>query len=166
MYKKLVYGLTTLHLCLVTAVILRMLPLGIFNGKLEAPLACLTSVNYSAWRFAFFTPDIGKSTEIEAILSNRAGDTIRLSTNEDFRFFTHNLESENRFYGYKVHSAKDSMFIDLSARSASTFLLNEYPTMDRITYRMNGMIYPEMQEQRRDSAIIEDTFYEITFSLY
>ncbi len=37
---------------------------------------------------------------------------IRYFTLHGSKFFTHNQESANRFYSYKVHTTRDSMFID------------------------------------------------------
>jgi hypothetical protein len=165
MFRKIIYGITFLHLSLITMVIFHGLDNDRVFGILERPLAFITAVNYSAWRFAFFTPDVGKSTEVEIILRGDSNRVKRYSTLEGFEFFTSNLESANRFYGYKVHSARDSAFIDLSARSACTFLLNEHQGMDRISFTMRGIIYPKMDGFRKDSLINQAEFYRIEFEL-
>ena len=166
MFRKIVYFLTFAHLSLVTLVIFHGLDHDKLFGLLEKPLACITAINYSAWRFAFFTPDVGKSTEVEIKMRNVNGDSIRYSTLEGFKFLTANRESANRFYGYKVHSARDSTFSDLSARSVCTFMLNEHPEMDQISFTMRGIMYPEMKEFRQDSLAKKGEFYTIEFGLY
>jgi hypothetical protein len=165
MFRKIIYLLTTLHLLVVTLVIFRVLDNKKIYQAVERPFAILTALNYSAWRFAFFTPDVGKSTEVDILLENAAGKKIHYSTLQGFEFFTHNWEAANRFYGYKVHSARDSVFIDLSARSACTYLLNEHPEMNKITYTMRGIKYPDMREYRQDKKVEMGTFYQVQFGL-
>ncbi|RMG29958.1 MAG: hypothetical protein D6730_03120 [Bacteroidetes bacterium] len=165
--KKIVYSLAFAHLLLVTLVIFHGLDKITYTTFLEKPMAFLASVNYSAWRFGFFTPDVGKSTEVEIILSNDAGDSLRYSTLEGFDFFTSNWESENRFYGFKVHSAADTNFQNLSTRSACTYMLNMHPPgYKRISYSMRGIRYPKMQAFTQDSAIKKAEFYRVEYELY
>ena len=166
MFKKIVYFLTFIHLSIVALVILHGIDNNKVYGIMEQPLACLTAINYSAWRFAFFTPDVGKSTELEIVLKGDSSQVKRYSTLEGFDFFSSNQESANRFYGYRVHSSKDSMFIDLSARSVCTYMLNEHPEMASISYAMRGILYPEMKEFRNDSLVQSAEFYRIEFALY
>lgn len=165
MFRKLIYLLTALHLLIVSSVIFRVLDNKQIYRFTERPFAILTALNYSAWRFAFFTPDVGKSTEVEILLENGAGKKIHYSTLQGFDFFTHNQEAANRFYGYKVHSARDSTFIDLCARSACTYLLNEHPEMTKITYTMRGIKYPDLRDFRRGVVVEKGTFYQVQFGL-
>ena len=166
MKKIIVYTITSLHLFLITLVVFHGLDHDKAYAVIEKPLACLTAINYCAWRFAFFTPDVGKSTEVTLTLRNKEGKEKIYSTEDGFDFYTSNWESENRFYGYKVHSARDSMFIDLSARSMCTFVLNEHEDMDYISFSMKGIRYPKMREFTNDSIIKEHEFYSIAFELY
>lgn len=165
MFRKIIYILAALHLLLVAAVILRLLDNDKVYHSMEKPFAILTAINYSAWRFAFFTPDVGKSTEVDILLENDLGKKIHYSTLEGFDFFTHNQESANRFYGYKVHAARDSSFIDLCARSACTYLLNEHPGMTKITYTMKGIKYPDLMDFRKGAKVEKGTFYQVQFGL-
>ncbi len=165
MFRKIIYILTAFHLLLVAAVILRLLDNDKVYQFAEKPFAILTAVNYSAWRFAFFTPDVGKSTEVDILLENGQGKKIHYSTLEGFDFLTHNQESANRFYGYKVHAARDSTFIDLCARSACTYLLNEHPEMTKITYTMKGIKYPDLADFRKGTKVEKGTFYQVQFGL-
>ncbi|MBK7870283.1 MAG: hypothetical protein IPJ74_06125 [Saprospiraceae bacterium] len=165
MFRKIIYIATALHLSIIFATIVHGLDDNFYN-HFEKPLACLTAINYSAWRFAFFTPDVGKSTEVEIILEGADGKMKRYNTSKDFKFFTSNWESENRFYGFKVHAAKDSAYQDLSSRSMCTRMLNLHQDMHRINYSMKGIQYPKMADFVQDSIIKTGVFYETKFELY
>lgn len=165
MFRKIAYLLVASHFTLITLVILRILDFDKLYRVAEKPLSFVTAINYSAWRFAFFTPDVGKSTEVEIVMENGQGKKIRYSTLHGFAFFTHNRESANRFYGYKVHTARDSMFIDLSSRSACTYLLNEHLGMTKIHFSMRGIQYPDMVDFQKGAKIAQSTFYDTSFGL-
>jgi hypothetical protein len=165
MWRKIVYALAALHLSIVFLTIAHGIDERAYRW-LETPLACLTAINYSAWRFAFFTPNVGKSTAVEIILENEASGLRRYHTGEGFRFFVANRESENRFYGFKVHAAKDSTYQDMSSRSICTRMLNLHRGMSRIHYSATGIQYPTMREFARDSAVSAEVYYETSFELY
>lgn len=166
MFRKLVYLAAALHLGLVFLTVVHGIDNHTYYRYLERPLACLTAFNYSAWRFAFFTPDVGKSTELEIVLEGPHGRSRRYNTSDGFAFFTANAESENRFYGFKVHAAKDSTYQDLSSLSFCTRMLNLHRDMHRITYRMKGIKYPDMKVYREEGRVDSALFYETRFSLY
>ena len=163
--KKIVYLITSFHLFLVAVVIFHGLEIDRKNDWLEQPLAFLTAINYSAWRFGFFTPNVGYNTDVHMTLYTPENDSMLYSSFEGFDFFTSNQESANRFYGFKVHSSKDSLFLDLSSRSLCTRMLNLHPETYRIKYELGGVRYPKMKAFTQDSAIINDVFYETEFEL-
>lgn len=165
MFRKIVYSLVGIHFTIITLAIVGVLNFEKLYRHAEIPMAILTSLNYSAWRFAFFTPDVGKSTEVDILLENTQGKKIHYSTSKGFKFLTHNQESANRFYGYKVNTARDTLFMDLSARSACTYLLNEHRDMNRISFTMRWIFYPDMIDYRKGAKIQKETFYETTFGL-
>lgn len=166
MKKIIVYTLAFLHLSIVSLTIFHGLSDYNTYGFLEKPLGALTTINYSAWRFGFFTPNVGNSTEVKFVLRNPLGEEIIHNTSDGFDFFTSNLESANRFYGHKVHSAKDSLFLDLSARSMCAFMLNEHEGMNYISMSMKGIRYPTMKNFRKDSVIKMNEYYRVEFELY
>lgn len=165
MLRKIIYLLCAFHLALISLTIFHGLDDKTPNSVLERPLALITAINYSAWRFGFFTPNVGNSTQVDIHLGGRNDESLQYSTGEDFAFFTSNHESANRFYGHKVHSSKDSLFQDLAARSICTYVLNEHPEMNQIKFTMKGIRYPEMRDFVRDSAILREDYYSVTFSL-
>ena len=165
MFRKIVYLLCVFHFSLISLTIFHGLDNTTPNTFMERPLAVLTAINYSAWRFGFFTPNVGNSTQVDIKLGGRNGEERHYSTAEDFAFFTHHHESANRFYGHKVHSTKDSLFQDLAARSICTYVLNEHPEMNQIQFSMKGIRYPEMRAFTRDSAILREDHYSVFFSL-
>ncbi len=166
MFKKIIYLAAALHLGIIFTTVVHGIDNNTYYKHLESPLACLTAINYSAWRFAFFTPDVGKSTDLEMVLEGADGDTLRYSSAEGFDFFTANIESRNRFYGFKVHAAKDSAYQDLSSRSMCTRMLNLHQDKPRISYAMTGIRYPKMADFVQDSIIKTATFYQTEFVLY
>ncbi len=165
LFRKIVYTLAAVHLGLITLVICHVIDEHKAYRFLEQPFAFLTAINYSIWKFGFFTPDIGRSTEVEIYMSGPGQQPVRYSTLEGFEFFTNDHENRNRFYGYKIHSARDTTFINLSARSACVYMLNEHPGMDYIQFVMRGITYPSMKEFRQDSTYAHEEFYCIEFTL-
>lgn len=163
--KRIVYTLAFAHLLLIAVVILHGLDKIVHQGWLERPLAFWCSLNYSVWQYGFFSPDVGKSTEVEIRLyDDNDRDTV-LSTLNGFRFYTHNIESANRFYGFKVHTAGDSTFQDLCARSASTLMLNRHTEAWKIDYTMRSIRYPSMKDQRIGAPPLVIEFFTTTFAL-
>ena len=140
--------IATLHLTLIGVVIFHGMDDWVEGGLLEKPLAFLCSLNYSVWQYGFFSPDVGKSTEVEISLLEDDGKVVQYSTLEDFHFFTSNRESANRFYGFKTHTSSDTLFQDLCARSASVRMLNLHDQAWRISYVMRSIRYPTMAGYR------------------
>lgn len=160
------YVLISLHLTLITVVIFHGMDQWVHGSVLERPLAFLSSLNYSVWQYGFFSPDVGKSTEVEILIYEEDGDTLRYSTLEGFRFFLTTEENNNRFYGFKVHTASDTTFQDLCARSAAVRLLNIHPESWKVDYNMRSIRYPSMAEYRKNGPIRVANLYETTFALY
>lgn len=163
--KKVAYILVFFHLTLITVVIFHGLDPLVHGSPVEKPLAFLCSLNYSVWQYGFFSPDVGKSTEVEIKVYQENGDTLRYSTLEGFRFFLSNEETNNRFYGFKVNTAADTTFLDLCARSASVHLLNLHPEGWRVDYHMRSIRYPTMDEFRQNAPVQKADLYETSFAL-
>ena len=153
------------HLGLITVVIFHGMDRWVHGSILEKPLAFLSSLNYSVWQYGFFSPDVGKSTEIEIVLLENTGDTIRYSTLEGFRFFLSGEETNNRFYGFKAHTAADTTFLDLCARSAAARLLNIHSEAYLVSYKMHSIRYPSMAEFRQNEPVRKAELYETVFAL-
>lgn len=158
-------GLAALHLTLIGVVIFHGIDNWVHGGVLERPLAFICSMNYSVWQYGFFSPDVGKSTEVEISLLEDDGDVVNYSTLDDFRFFTANQEAANRFYGFKVHTSSDSVFQDLCARSASARLLNIHDRAWRISYVMRSIRYPTMEGYLLGEPPQVTEFYRTEFEL-
>lgn len=161
--KKLMYILALVHLLLITVVIFHGLDDLIRNTILEKPLAFLCSLNYSVWQYGFFSPDVGKSTEVEIKLYEDNGTVKEFSTLEGFRFFVSNAEAANRFYGFKVNTASDTTFLDLCSRSAAVRLLNLYPSAWRVDYTMRSIRYPTMAGYLNQDTIQQITLYQTAY---
>ena len=69
-------GLAALHLTLIGVVIFHGIDNWVHGGLLERPLAFTCSMNYSVWQYGFFSPDVGKSTEVEISLLEDGGDVV------------------------------------------------------------------------------------------
>ena len=163
--KKLMYVLVFFHLTLITVVIFHGMDRWVHGSVLEKPLAFLCSLNYSVWQYGFFSPDVGKSTELTMRVYQADGDSIRYSTLEGFRFFVATEETNNRFYGFKVHTAADTTFQDLCARSAAVRMLNLHPQSWRVNYKMRSIRYPSMAEFRDQEPVRVSELYETEFAL-
>lgn len=163
--KKVFYLLIALHLTLITVVIFHGMDRWVNGSWLEKPLAFLCSLNYSVWQYGFFSPDVGKSTELQIKVYQENGDSIQYSTLEGFRFFVATEETNNRFYGFKVHTSSDTLFQDLCARSVAVRMLNLQPDAWRVSYATQSIRYPGLVGFRQDSAITVTPLYQTEFAL-
>lgn len=163
--KKAVYALAFAHLVVVALTIFHGIDRVLYKGWWHKPLAFYSSLNYAVWRYGFFAPDVGRSTEVEITVHSDGGEITRYSTLDGFRFFTSNLESANRFYGFKVSTASDEVFQDLSARSVAARMLNIHQDAWRIDYAMRGIRYPTMGDYVKGEPVRKVEFYNTTFVL-
>ncbi len=163
--KKLIKVLVFMHLSLIVVVIFHGMDRWVHGSMLERPLAFLSSLNYSVWQYGFFSPDVGKSTEVQIKVYDIYGDSIRYSTLDGFRFFVATEETNNRFYGFKVHTSSDTTFQDLCARSAAVRLLNLHPESYRVNYLTRSIRYPTMEGFRKKEPVQVETLYETEFAL-
>jgi len=77
--RKFIYTVVFLHLLLVFMTIFHAIDwLYNRNSFTEKTFAVICSLNYSVWRYGFFTPDVGRSNEIEIKTYNvvNAADTL------------------------------------------------------------------------------------------
>ena len=117
------------------------------RGWWQRPLVFWCGINYSLWRFGFFSPDVGKSSEIEIKVTQKDGRVQAFSTLSGFDFFTSNRESLNRFYSFKVIGGRDPDLQDLCARSAVVHVLNQLglsQDISTVDYAIRGIRYPTM----------------------
>jgi hypothetical protein len=164
--RRIVYLLAFVHLALVAAVIFHAADPWITRGWWERPLGFWGGVNFSMWRFGFFSPDVGKSSEIEFKINYRDGRVEKLSTLSDFDFFTANHESLIRFYGFRIHTAEDPALQDLCARSVVVRLLNELGISEDVVsvdYALRAIRYPTMQGFRGGEPVETTEFYRTNF---
>ena len=164
--RRLIYLLAFVHLALAAAVIFHVADPWITRGWWERPLGFWGGVNFSMWRFGFFSPDVGKSSEIEFKITLRDGRVEKLSTLSGFDFFTANHESLIRFYGFRIHTAEDPTLQDLCARSVVVRLLNELGISGDVVsvdYALRSIRYPTMQGFRADEPIETTEFYTTNF---
>ncbi len=83
--KKLVYFLVFFHLGLISLSIFHALDKLYGKGVwMEKSLAFICSLNYSVWRYGFFSPDVGNSTEVEIKTVDGAGVQKKYSTLDGF----------------------------------------------------------------------------------
>jgi len=163
--KKIIYALAFAHLMVIAITIFHGIDGWLHKGWWGKPLEFYSSLNYAVWRYGFFAPDVGRSTEVEITVHSDGGQIKRYSTLDGFRFFTSSLESTNRFYGFKVSTASDDAFQDLSARSVAARMLNLHQDAWRIDYAMRGIRYPTMDEYVKGAPIQKVEFYNTTFVL-
>ncbi|MDX1942355.1 MAG: hypothetical protein SFU99_17455 [Saprospiraceae bacterium] len=163
--KKIIYSLAFLHLLTITVVIFHGLDSIVHKGWWEKPLAFICSINYSIWQYGFFSPDVGKSSELK-INVHQDGDIVNeYTTLKGFKFYTSNQESLNRFYGFKHHTASDSVFQDLCARSVAARMLNIHEDAWRIDYTMRSIHYPKIKDYQPNAPVDTVEFYTTTFVL-
>lgn len=164
--QKIVCFLAFVHLALVAGVIFHAADPWITRGWWERPLGFWGGVNFSLWRFGFFSPDVGKSSEIEFKIHLRDGRVEKLSTLSGFDFFTANHESLIRFYGFRIHTAEDPALQDLCARSVVVRLLNEVGISGEVVsvdYALRAIRYPTMQGFREGEPVETTEFYRTSF---
>ena len=164
--RRSIYLLAFVHLAVVGAVIFHAADRWITRGWWERPLGFWGGVNFSLWRFGFFSPDVGKSSEIEFTIHLRDGRVEKLSTLSGFDFFTANHESLIRFYGFRIHTAEDPALQDLCARSVVVRLLNELGLSDDVVsvdYALRAIRYPTMQGFRSGEPVETTEFYRTNF---
>jgi hypothetical protein len=164
--KRIVYILAFVHLGLAGAVIFHVADPWLNRGWWQRPLSFWGGINYSLWRFGFFSPDVGKSSEIEFNITHKDGRVDKVTTLSDFDFFTANRESLIRFYGFRVHSAEDPGLQDLCARSVVVYLLNELGTsqdVSSVDYTLRSIRYPTMAGFRAGEPVATTEFYRTTF---
>ena len=165
MKKRIISTLAYAHLLLIALVISHLLDYPIKQGFLQRPAAFLSSLNYSVWQYGFFSPDVGKSTELEIILQQNDGTVKRFSTLDSLKFDVSNIESLNRFYGFKVETAADTLYGDLCSRSVAAHLFNKYPHTISVDYTMRSILYPSMTRFRAKDTIVKKEFYYTQYSL-
>ena len=166
LFKKTVYILAFVHLTLAGAVIFHAADPWLNRGWWQRPLTFWGGINYSLWRFGFFSPDVGKSSEIEFKIIHKDGRVDKVSTLSDFDFFTANRESLIRFYGFRVHSTEDRGLQDLCARSVVVYLLNELGTshdVSSVDYTLRSIRYPTMAGFRAGEPVVTTDTYSTTF---
>ena len=164
--RRFIYLLAFVHLALAAAVIFHVADPWITRGWWERPLSFWGGVNFSMWRFGFFSPDVGKSSEIEFKINLRDGRVEKLSTLSGFDFFTANHESLIRFYGFRIHTAEDPALQDLCARSVVVRLLNELGISEDVVsvdYALRSIRYPTMQGFRAGEPVETTEFYRTNF---
>jgi len=163
--KPLVYLLAGIHLLLVTLAIFHVFDEAVSSRTFEKPLAFWCGINYSVWQYGFFSPDVGKSTEIEIKVYSANTKPAVFSTLNGFAFYTSNIESANRFYDFKVQTGSDTVFQDLFARSIATRIMNVDTTAWRVDYVMRSIRYPTMVNFSKGvkPRIVE--FYSTEFDL-
>jgi len=164
--QRIVCALAFIHLSLVGAVIFHGVDPWVNRGWWERPLVFWGGINYSLWRFGFFSPDVGKSSEIEFKVIQRDGQVRKFTTLAGFDFFTRNRESLIRFYGFRIQASEDPALQDLCARSVIVHLLNELGISQEalsVDYTLRTIRYPTMQGFRDGESIRTAQFYNTRF---
>ena len=166
MKKKAACLLALTHLTLVAVTICHGTDRWLHRGWWEKPLMLYSSLSYAMWRFGFFSPNVGKSTEVEIKVYGADGPARRYSTLEGFRFFVSNIESANRFYVFKRETARADSLQDLCARSVATRMLNEQADASRVDFAMRSILYPPMREYASGAPVRTVEYYSTTFLLH
>lgn len=164
--RRTVYALAFFHLSIVGAVIFHGVDPWVNRGWWQRPLAFWGGINYSLWRFGFFSPDVGKSSEIEFKVVQRDGHVRKFTTLAGFDFLTRNRESLIRFYGFRVQASEDPALQDLCARSVVVRLLNELSLAQdtaSVDYTLRTIRYPTMRGFREGESIRTAEFYSTRF---
>lgn len=163
--KKVISILVLCHLMLVVLSITHRSDRWLYKGFWTKPLLLYSGLSYAIWRFGFFAPDVGRSTEVEMNVYNDAGEVQRYDTLDGFRFFVSTLESSNRFYTFKTRCVRENLLKDLCARSASTRMLNLHTNATRVQYAARSIRYPTMDEYSRGAPVRKVEYYSTTFIL-
>jgi hypothetical protein len=165
MMRKLIYTLAFIHLFTIVVVIFHGLDRAAKGTWMEKPLAFICSVNYSIWQYGFFSPDVGKSSEVQITVFEDGGKQKKYSTLKGFTFFTSNTESDNRFYAFKHHTHTDTTFRDLCIRSVATRMLNIHQTGWRVDYATRSIRYPTLKDFKAGQKIDTANIFSTTFAL-
>jgi hypothetical protein len=164
--KKVVYSIAFVHLLFITLTIFHVFDnLYNKNAVVEKSFAFICSLNYSVWRYGFFSPDVGNSNEIEIIVYDTTGRARKLSTLHGFNFFLSNADLGKRFYGFKVYNAADTLLQDLCARSVAAKMMNVYPDVYKVTYTLRSIRYPVMEKYRKKDTVAIHELYSTDFVL-
>lgn len=163
--KRLICILAFCHLMLVGLTIAHNTDKWLHRGPWAKPLMFYGGVSYAIWRFGFFAPDVGKSTEAEIKIYDDAGKSRYYSTLDGFRFFVSTLDASNRFYAFKMLCGSDPAMQDLCARSVATRMMNLHPGGSRVDYTLRTIRYPAMDEYRKGAPISKVELYSTTFAL-
>ena len=163
--KRAIYALAFIHLGLMAASITHGLDDIRVGGWLERPLGFIRDLNYSVWRYGFFAPDVGVSTEVEIRIHEEGGKERVLSTVRGFRWHLSTQDSANRFYGFKRKTPLGDDFLNLAAHSVATRLFNRYPEARRVDYTMRTIRYPTLEGYRKGEEPKVHEFYDSSFVL-
>ncbi|MEN3368261.1 MAG: hypothetical protein V7609_404 [Verrucomicrobiota bacterium] len=164
--QRTIYFVAFVHLALVGAVVFHGVDPWANQGWWQRPLGFWGGINYSLWRFGFFSPDVGRSSEVEFKVTHKDGTIEKFSTLESFRFFIKSHESVNRFYGFRTQSSENPVLQDLCARSVVVRLLNELgmsEDVNSVDYTVRTIRYPTMEAFRAGEGIATKEFYSTHF---
>ena len=167
MKKKIVFTLAFGHLTVILLTIFHVLNEKVYhkNEPLEKALVLMCSINYSVWRYGFFSPDVGKSNEIEIKTVDYNGQQKTYSTLKGFSFYCKNQDLAKRFYGYKVYNAGDTSIQDICARSFSTRMFNLRPDIWKVSYTLRSIRYPTMKGFCNKEPVKTSELYSTDFVL-
>lgn len=167
MRKKLIYSIAFLHLLLITLTIFHVFDkIYTINPVVEKSFAFVCSLNYSVWRYGFFSPDVGRSNEVEIKTYNVNGQEQTFSTLRGFNFFLSNNDLGKRFYGFKVYNVTDTVLQDLCARSVATRMMNIFPGTYKVSYTLRSIRYPTLGGYRRNEPVQVLNLYTTDFELH
>jgi hypothetical protein len=164
--RRIIYILAFIHLTGIAMVICHGTDPWVARGWWQRPLVFWGGMNYSFWRFGFFSPDVGKSSEIEIKVIQKDGRIQTFSTLSGFNFFTSNQESLNRFYCFKIQGGRDPALQDLCARSLVVRVLNELglsKEVSSVEYAIRSIRYPTMGDYRKGEPPKTIEFYKTRF---
>ena len=163
--KKIAYSLAFLHLLIVFLSIFHFFDRVGTSAKpwLEKSVAFYSSLNYSVWSFGFFTPDVGKTNELEIKIYDTAGGEKKFSTLEGFNFFLSNQDLAKRFYGFKKYNSSDTSMQDICARSVATRMMNLFPGIYKVSYTIRSIRYPTLQGFNKKEPVSIQELYSTDF---
>jgi len=164
--KRLIYALAFFHLLLISLTIFHALDkVYTLNAVVEKSFSFVCSLNYSVWRYGFFSPDVGRSNEIEIKTYDSQNHETKFSTLNGFNFFLSNADLGKRFYGFKVYNVADTSLQGLSARSVATRMMNIFPDVNKVTYTLRSIRYPTMKDYCKKKPVEILDIYTTTFTL-